>query len=66
MIIKIRNSKWAKVFTFIMGIQLLFFSIIPQNVHALTGGPSQPEFSSFTPVGVTDICPSSPPKQLIS
>ena len=55
MIIKIRNSRWAKVFTVMMGIQLLIFSILPQNVMALTGGPSQPEFSSFTPVGVSDM-----------
>jgi len=38
-----------------MIFQILFPLIIPPEAHAITGGPSQPEFSTFTPVGVSDM-----------
>lgn len=36
-------------------IMLMFLTIVPQNAYALTGGPSQPEVQSFSPIGVSDM-----------
>ena len=36
-------------------ILLMIVSILPQNAYALTGGPSQPEVQSFSPIGVSDM-----------
>ena len=39
-----------------MMLLLLFtFQFMPQDIFALTGGPSQPEVSSFQPIGVSDM-----------
>ncbi len=55
MINKIRNSKWVKVLSVMISMQLVALFAAPQEAMALTGGPSQPEFSSFTPVGSSDM-----------
>ncbi len=34
---------------------LLVQMLLPIQALAITGGPSQPEFTSFTPVGVSDM-----------
>jgi len=39
----------------LMVFQILFPLIVPPEAHAITGGPSQPEFTTFTPVGVSDM-----------
>lgn len=52
MIDKIRKSYWTKVVSLLWLFQLIF---PPFQSWALTGGPIQPEFSSFTPAGVDDM-----------
>ncbi|NQY08391.1 MAG: hypothetical protein HRT71_02620 [Flavobacteriales bacterium] len=54
MICRIRKSRWSKVIAMVLMVQLVL-PLLPQQVMAVTGGPSQPEFSSFTPVGVSDM-----------
>ncbi len=51
MIARIRNSVFSRVILVVLSIQLL----LPPEIWAITGGPSQPEFKSFTPVGTTDM-----------
>jgi hypothetical protein len=46
---RLKINAWILLVTF--GIQI----IQPLTVFALTGGPSQPEVQSFTPVGVSDM-----------
>ena len=37
-------------------IMVMFFTMIaPINSYGLTGGPAQPEFNSFTPIGTSDM-----------
>jgi hypothetical protein len=55
MIIKIRNSRWTKGIALFMATQILVPLFLPTRAMALTGGPSQPETTSFTPVGVSDM-----------
>lgn len=55
MLQKIRNSRITKGFSVFMILSFLFEILAPNRVLALTGGPSQPEFSSFTPVGTSDM-----------
>lgn len=52
MLERIRKSYWTKVVSILMAIQMVFPST---QMYALTGGPSQPEFKSFTPVGVDNM-----------
>ena len=52
MLDKIRNSYWTKVVATILIFELVF---PPFQSWALTGGPSQPEFSSFTPASVDNM-----------
>jgi hypothetical protein len=54
--IKIENMKnWIKktLATALMIMHILDFSVF--RTYALTGGPSQPEVQSFTPVGTSDL-----------
>lgn len=55
MIQVIRQSKTFRAACVTMALTILFEIIAPSQVYALTGGPSQPEFSSFTPIGVSDM-----------
>ena len=55
MINTIRNSRLSKVIASYMAIQLIFTTVQPFNLFALTGGPSQPEFNSFSPIGTSDM-----------
>ncbi len=51
MLAKIRNSFLSRIVSSVLLLLMLF----PTGSMAITGGPSQPEFKSFTPVGVSDM-----------
>ncbi len=51
----IRTSKLSKIIASYLAIQLIVTTVQPTNMFALTGGPSQPEFNSFTPIGTSDM-----------
>ncbi len=51
MIAKIRNSYFTKILSIVLMVQML----LPAQALAITGGPTQPEFTTFTPVGVSDM-----------
>jgi len=51
MIARIRKSFFTKLMSVVLIIQMT----LPTDLLAITGGPSQPEFISFTPVGVSDM-----------
>ncbi|MDR1729049.1 MAG: hypothetical protein LBR52_00075 [Prevotellaceae bacterium] len=51
MISKIRNSRFTKA----VSILLLAMMLLPMESYAITGGPSQPEFTTFTPVEASDM-----------
>lgn len=55
MIQKIRNSRAFKGLCMLLVLNILVEIIAPMQAMALTGGPAQPEFSSFTPVGTSDM-----------
>lgn len=55
MILRIRNSYFGKSFSLLMAITLVFTTVNPLQSYALTGGPAQPEFNSFTPIGTSDM-----------
>ncbi|MDO5981447.1 thrombospondin type 3 repeat-containing protein [Flavivirga spongiicola] len=55
MIYTIRTSKLSKVIASYLAIQLMLTTVQPSNLFALTSGPSQPEFNSFTPIGTSDM-----------
>jgi hypothetical protein len=55
MITQIRNSKCTKVVACYLAIMLFLEMVQPMAMYALTGGPSQPEFNSFTPIGTSDM-----------
>ncbi len=46
--------KRRKVYAYVL-LLVMVFNLIPQQVFALTGGPSQPEVESFKPIEVTDM-----------
>ena len=51
----IREGKFSKVVASYLAIQLLIQVTGVNNVYALSSGPSQPEFNSFTPIGTSDM-----------
>ncbi len=51
MISRIRNSRFTKA----VSILLLVLILLPAESYAITGGPSQPEFTTFTPVEASDM-----------
>ncbi len=55
MINTIRKSKTTKVMACYLAIQLLLQMTRPTQLWALTGGPTQPEFNAFTPIGTSDM-----------
>lgn len=55
MIQQIRTGKFSKVLSCYLAIQLVLTTIQPTQLFALTGGPSQPEFTAFTPIGTSDM-----------
>ena len=55
MIQSIRKSKITKVVASYLAIQLVVQMMQPMQLWALTSGPTQPEFNSFTPIGTSDM-----------
>ncbi|MFN3754313.1 hypothetical protein [Flavobacterium sp.] len=51
----IRTSKATKIFIYYLSIMMFLEFTQPMNLYALTEGPSQPEFNSFTPIGTSDM-----------
>ena len=51
----IRESKVTKITTYYLAIMLFLQMVQPMQLYALTEGPSQPEFNSFTPIGTSDM-----------
>ena len=50
----IRKKYILKSFSWLF-IVLMLTTLVPQNAFALTGGPSQPEVQSFSPIGVSNM-----------
>lgn len=48
-------SKFKKVLAIYLAMMILLESIQPMQMYALTSGPTQPEFNSFTPIGTSDM-----------
>ena len=55
MIRKIRNTRTFKGLSLTLALSIFFQIVAPTMSWALTGGPAQPEFSSFTPIGTSDM-----------
>ncbi|WP_298545842.1 hypothetical protein [uncultured Aquimarina sp.] len=55
MIQNIRTSKVSKVVACYLAVQLVVQTLQPLQLYALTSGPSQPEFNSFTPISTSDM-----------
>lgn len=55
MIKQIRNSKVSKVVAAYLAIMMFLQVTQPMQAYALTSGPTQPEFNSFTPIGTSDM-----------
>lgn len=51
----IRTGKLSKVIACYLAMQLVLTTVQPWQLFALTGGPSQPEFNAFTPIGTSDM-----------
>jgi hypothetical protein len=55
MIKSIRTSKFSKVVACYLVMMIFLEMTQPMVMFALTEGPSQPEFNSFTPIGTSDM-----------
>lgn len=55
MIQRFRNSKAAKPISVFLLLTFLSTFVTPTTVYALTGGPSQPEVQSFTPISTSEM-----------
>lgn len=55
MLQKIRTSKAAKVVVCYLSMMLVIESVQPLRMYAITSGPTQPEFNSFTPISTSDM-----------
>lgn len=55
MIQRIQQSKAFKVVSVYLILSILAEIVAPMRALALTGGPAQPEFGSFTPIGTSDM-----------
>lgn len=55
MISKIRKSRLFRLTSLTLAFSLFIDLILPRQAFALTGGPAQPEFNSFTPIGTSDM-----------
>lgn len=55
MILRIQKSRGFKMMSAFLVLNILAEIFAPTAALALTGGPKQPEFSSFTPVGASDM-----------
>ncbi|OUL60366.1 hypothetical protein [Flavobacterium sp. AJR] len=48
-------SKFKKTVAIYLAMMILMETFQPMQIYALTGGPSQPEFEAFTPIGTSDM-----------
>lgn len=48
-------SKFKKTVAIYLAMMILLETFQPMQIYALTGGPSQPEFEAFTPIGTSDM-----------
>ncbi|MDR6762073.1 hypothetical protein J2Y38_002284 [Flavobacterium sp. 2755] len=48
-------SKFKKVVALYLAMMILLETFQPMQMYALTSGPKQPEFSSFTPIDTSDM-----------
>ena len=55
MIQKIRTSRVSKVIACYLALMIILEIVAPMQAFALTSGPTQPEFGSFTPIGTSDM-----------
>lgn len=55
MIQRIRNSRAFKGICMLLALNIVAEIVSPMRALALTGGPAQPEFGSFTPAGTSDM-----------
>ncbi|MFH6946434.1 hypothetical protein [Flavobacterium sp. FlaQc-50] len=55
MITQKKISKFKKTVAIYLAMMILLETFQPMQLYALTGGPSQPEFESFTPIGTSDM-----------
>lgn len=55
MIQQVKKSKFKKTVAIYLAMMILLETFQPMQIYALTGGPSQPEFQSFTPIGTSDM-----------
>ncbi len=55
MINTIRKSRVTKIVASYLAVQMIVQLTQPIQLWALTSGPSQPEFNSFTPIGTSDM-----------
>jgi hypothetical protein len=51
----IRTSKVTKIVIYYLTIMLFLEITQPMQMYALTSGPTQPEFNSFTPISTSDM-----------
>lgn len=52
---QIRTSKFSKILAYYLVIMMFLQVTQPIQMYALTEGPSQPEFNSFTPISTSDM-----------
>ncbi len=52
---QIRESKFSKIVAYYLIIMMVLQITAPMQMYALTSGPTQPEFNSFTPIGTSDM-----------
>lgn len=52
---QIRTSKFSKILAYYLAIMMFLQVVQPMQMYALTSGPTQPEFSAFTPIGTSDM-----------
>lgn len=55
MIQRIQKSRGFRLVSVFLILNILAEIVAPTTAMALTGGPAQPEFGSFTPIGVSDM-----------
>ncbi|RTY91783.1 hypothetical protein [Flavobacterium sp. GT3R68] len=55
MIKQVKKSKFKKIIAIYLAMMILLETLQPLQMYALTSGPTQPEFNSFTPIGTSDM-----------
>ncbi|RKR09062.1 hypothetical protein C8C82_0960 [Flavobacterium sp. 81] len=53
--IEYKPNKFKKTIAIYLAMMILLETVQPMQIYALTGGPSQPEFEAFTPIGTSDM-----------